>query len=123
MRARLARSFPTWELDFLEAEVTIRHRLRGRGMSLTAAPFAEGRSIRVVPRRLAVGKRLLRLRLPSYNIALPALPESDWLTGLMVGPERVEISGIRAEWRRSLTKDDVDRLLRTIRDKVRNLEL
>jgi hypothetical protein len=41
----------------------------------------------------------------------------------MVGPERVEISGIRAEWRRSLTKDDVDRLLRTIRDKVRNLEL
>ena len=100
-------------------------------IALAAAPWArleveaggEGRSIRIRPRVLHLGSRRLALRLPPFHIPLPPLPDGVVLTSVEPAPEGFVLRGMLGEWQRSLSRQDVDRLLAVMRAGTDRLDL
>jgi hypothetical protein len=96
---------------------------RLRWIRMEFEPIAEGHSVRLVPRMLHTGSRRARLRLPSYNVALPALKDGDWISEVALRDGGVVIRGVRSEWQRSLSRADVDRIVKTLRSAGGRLNL
>jgi len=77
---------------------------------------AEGKSIRVVPRALHLLDRRLSLPgVPAYHVPLPELPFDVMLTSVEPAPGGFVMRGLLPEWRRSLSRSDLERLLTTMR--------
>ncbi len=110
-------------------ELTLRDGVPQIG--LAAAPWArleveaggEGRSIRIRPRVLHLGTRRLALRFPPFHIPLPPLPDGVVLTSVEPAPEGFVLRGMLGEWQRSLSRQDVDRLLAGMRAGTDRLDL
>ena len=76
---------------------------------------AEGHSIRLRPRALYLLDRRVSLRSPAFHLALPELPAGFMLTSVEPAPGGFLVRGLFSEWRRSLSRDDVERLLARMR--------
>ena len=76
---------------------------------------AEGRSISVRPRALYLLDRRVSLRLPALHLALPELPAGFILTSVEPAPGGFLVRGLFTEWQRSLSRDDLERLLAGMR--------
>ena len=76
---------------------------------------AEGHSIRLRPRALYLLDRRMSLRSPAFHLALPELPAGFMLTSVEPAPGGFLVRGLFSEWRRSLSRDDVERLLAGMR--------
>ena len=76
---------------------------------------AEGHSIRLRPRALYLLDRRVSLRSPAFHLALPELPAGFMLTSVEPAPGGFLVRGLFSEWRRSLSRDDVERLLAGMR--------
>ena len=76
---------------------------------------AEGHSIRLRPRALYLLDRRVSLRSPAFHLALPELPAGFMLTSVEPAPGGFLVGGLFSEWRRSLSRDDVERLLAGMR--------
>ncbi len=76
---------------------------------------AEGHSIRLRPRALYLLDRRVSLRSPAFHLALPELPAGFMLTSVDPAPGGFLVRGLFSEWRRSLSRDDVERLLAGMR--------
>jgi hypothetical protein len=90
---------------------------------LEIEPGAEGRSILVRPRALHVGDRRLSLRLPAFPAPLPALPAGLMLTAVEPAPGGFAVRGLLSEWRRPMSREDIERLLSTMRGGRDHLDL
>jgi hypothetical protein len=83
---------------------------------LEVAAGAGGQSIRVQPRALYLLDWRVSVPAPSFDVPLPPLPLADvMLTSVEPAPGGFLIKGVLPEWQRSLSRDDLDRLLSTIR--------
>jgi len=78
---------------------------------------AGGKSVRVVPRALhLLDRRVSVLRIPAFHVPLPELPFDDvMLTSVEPAPGGFVLRGILPEWRRPLSRADIERLLATMR--------
>lgn len=76
---------------------------------------AEGRSISVRPRALYLLDRRVSLWSPAFHLAVPDLPAGFMLTSVEPAPGGFLARGLFSEWRRSLSRDDVERLLAGMR--------
>ena len=76
---------------------------------------AEGQSIRLRPRALYLLDRRVPLRSPAFHLALPDLPAGFMLTSVESAPGGFLVRGVFSEWQRSLSRDDVERLLAGMR--------
>jgi len=76
---------------------------------------AEGQSISLRPRALYLLDRRVPLRAPAFYLALPELPAGFMLTSVEPAPGGFLIRGLLSEWRRSLSRDDLERLLAGMR--------
>ena len=76
---------------------------------------AEGQSIRLRPRALYLLDRRVSLRFPALHLALPDLPAGFMLTSVEAAPGGFLVRGLFSEWQRSLSRDDVERLLARMR--------
>jgi hypothetical protein len=76
---------------------------------------AEGQSIRLRPRALYLLDRRVSLWSPAFYLALPELPAGFMLTSIEPAPGGFLARGLISEWRRSLSRDDVERLLAGMR--------
>ena len=90
---------------------------------LEIEPGAEGRSILVRPRALHVGDWRLSLRLPAFPAPLPALPDGLMLTAVEPAPGGFAVRGLLSEWRRPMSREDIERLLSTMRGGRDHLDL
>lgn len=61
----------------------------------------DGTTVALTPRRLALGRRRLRLpaRIPSYRVRLAELPHGVQLTGIAFAPHLLRLEGILPHWR------------------------
>jgi hypothetical protein len=83
---------------------------------LEVAAGAGGQSIRIQPRALYLLDWRVSVPAPSFDIPLPVLPLDDLiLTSVDPAPGGFLIRGTLPEWQRSLSRDDLDRLLATLR--------
>jgi len=83
---------------------------------LEVAAGAGGQSIRIQPRALYLLDWRVSVPAPTFDVPLPPLPLDDLiLTSVDPAPGGFLIRGILPEWQRSLSRDDLDRLLATIR--------
>jgi hypothetical protein len=83
---------------------------------LEVAAGAGGQSIRIQPRALYLLDWRVSVPAPSFDIPLPVLPLEDLLlTSVDPAPGGFLIRGTLPEWQRALSRDDLDRLLATIR--------
>jgi hypothetical protein len=76
---------------------------------------AEGQSIRLRPRALYLLDRRLSLWSPAFHLTLPELPDGFMLTSVEPAPGGFLVRGLFSEWQRSLSRDDVERLLAGMR--------
>jgi hypothetical protein len=76
---------------------------------------AEGQSITVRPRALYLLDRRVSLRFPAFHLALPEMPAGFMLTSVEPAPGGFLVRGLFTEWQRSLSRDDVERLLAGMR--------
>jgi hypothetical protein len=76
---------------------------------------AEGQSISLRPRALYLLDRRVSLRFPAFYLALPELPAGFMLTSVEPAPGGFLIRGLLSEWQRSLSRDDIERLLARMR--------
>jgi hypothetical protein len=76
---------------------------------------AEGQSIRLRPLALYLLDRRVSLRFPAFHLALPDLPDGFMLTSIEPAPGGFLVRGLFSEWQRSLSRDDVERLLAGMR--------
>ena len=90
---------------------------------LEIEPGAEGRSILIRPRALHVGDWRLSLRLPAFPAPLPALPDGLMLTAVQPAPGGFAVRGLLSEWRRPMSREDIERLLSTMRGGRDHLDL
>lgn len=81
---------------------------------LEVEPGAEGRSIRIQPRALHLLERRLSLRVPAFHVTLPVLPSGMTLSAVEPAPGGFVVRGMLSEWRRSVARDDIDRILGAI---------
>jgi len=90
---------------------------------LEVQPGAEGRSLVVRPRALHLGE--WRLPFPSLAFYLPVanLPGDLLLTSVEPAPGGFVVRGTIGEWRRSLSRDDIERLLAGMRAGPDRLDL
>jgi hypothetical protein len=90
---------------------------------LELQPGAEGRSLLVRPRALHLGE--WRLPFPSLAFYLPVanLPGDLLLTSVEPAPGGFVVRGTIGEWRRSLSRDDIERLLAAMRAGPDRLDL
>ena len=83
---------------------------------LEVAAGAGGRSIRIQPRALYLLDWRVSVPAPSFDAPLPPLPLDDVLiTSVEPAPGGFLIRGTLPEWQHSLSRDDLDRVLATIR--------
>jgi hypothetical protein len=83
---------------------------------LEVAAGAGGQSIRVQPRALYLLDWRVSVPAPAFDVPLPPLPLDDvMLTAVEPAPGGFLIKGVLPEWHRSLSRDDLERLLATIR--------
>jgi len=83
---------------------------------LEVAAGAGGRSIRIQPRALYVLDWRLPVPAPSFDVPLPPLPLDDvMITSVEPAPGGFLLKGTLPEWQHPLSRDDLDRLLATIR--------
>jgi hypothetical protein len=63
-----------------------------------------GKTLWLRPRALVTGRRrwILPARLPAYQVPLPELPHGLLVTGVTLGVDSLEISGLLPEWRMEL---------------------
>lgn len=90
---------------------------------LEVQPGAEGRSVLVRPRALRVGEWRLPLPSPAFYLAVPDLPGDVLLTSVESAPGGFVVRGTIGEWRRSLSRDDIERLLAGMRAGQDHLDL
>jgi hypothetical protein len=76
---------------------------------------AGGTSLRVQPRALRLLEQRLPLPSPAFHVPVPELPDGLVLTSVEPAPGGFVVRGLLSEWRRSVARDDVERLLATIR--------
>jgi hypothetical protein len=76
---------------------------------------AQGRSIRIQPRALHLRERRLSLRSPAFHVSLPVLPGGVMLTSVATASGGFVLRGVISEWQRSLSREDIDRLLAAMR--------
>lgn len=76
---------------------------------------AEGQSIRLRPRALYLLDRRVSLWAPAFYLALPDLPAGFLLTSVESAPGGFLVRGLFSEWQRSLSRDDLERLLAGMR--------
>lgn len=76
---------------------------------------AEGRSIRLRPRALHLFERRLSLPAPAFHVSVPDLPDSFMLTSVEPAPGGFLVRGLLSDWKRSLSRDTVERLLTGMR--------
>ena len=67
------------------------------------------------PRALYLLDRRVSLRSPALHLALPELPAGFMLTSVEPAPGGFLVRGLFSEWQRSLSRDDVERLLARMR--------
>jgi hypothetical protein len=84
---------------------------------------AEGRSISVRPRALYLLDRRVSLWSPAFHLAVPDLPAGFMLTSVEPAPGGFLVRGLFSEWRRSLSRDDVERLLARMRAEQERLDI
>lgn len=84
---------------------------------------AEGRSVLVRPRALRLGEWRLPLPSPAFHLAVPDLPGGVLLTAVESAPGGFIVRGTIGEWRRSLSRDDIERLLAGMRAGQDHLDL
>ena len=83
---------------------------------LELAAGAGGQSIRVQPRAVYLLDWRVSVPAPSFDVPLPPLPLDDvLLTSAEPAPGGFLVKGILPEWQRSLSRDDLDRILSAIR--------
>jgi LmeA-like phospholipid-binding len=90
---------------------------------LEVQPGAEGRSVLVRPRALRVGEWRLPLPSPAFYLAVPDLPGDVLLTSVESAPGGFVVRGTIGEWRRPLSRDDIERLLAGMRAGQDHLDL
>ena len=78
-------------------------------------PKAEGRSIRLRPRALHLFERRLSLPSPAFHMSVPDLPDGFMLTSVEPAPGGFLVRGLLSDWKRSLSRDTVERLLTGMR--------
>ncbi len=76
---------------------------------------AEGQSISVRPRALYLLDRRVSLRSPAFFLPVPDLPAGFMLTSVEPAPGGFLIRGLFSEWQRSLSREDIERLLAGMR--------
>lgn len=84
---------------------------------------AGGGSLRVQPRALHLLERRLSLRSPAFSLPVPALPSGIVLTSVEPAPGGFVVRGMLSEWQRSVARDDIERLLTTMRGGKDHLDL
>ena len=83
---------------------------------LEVAAGAGGQSIRIQPRALYLLDWRMPVPAPSFDVPMPPLPLDDvMITSVEPAPGGFLIKGTLPEWQRSLSRDDLDRLLAIIR--------
>jgi hypothetical protein len=83
---------------------------------LEVAAGAGGQSIRIQPRALYVLDWRVSVPAPSFDVPLPPMPLEDvLLTSVDPAPGGFLVKGVLPEWQRSLSRDDLERLLAAIR--------
>ena len=75
----------------------------------------EGQSIRLRPRALYVLDHRLPVPSPAFHMLLPELPAGFTLTSVEPAPGGFLLRGLFSEWQRSLSRDDLERLLARMR--------
>jgi hypothetical protein len=90
---------------------------------LEVQPGAEGRSIVVRPRALHLGEWRLPLPSLAFHLVVPNLPSDLLLTSVEPAPGGFLVRGTVGEWRRSLSRDDIERLLAGMRAGSDRLDL
>jgi len=90
---------------------------------LEVQPGAEGRSLLVRPRALHLGEWRLPLPSPAFYLGVPDLPGDVLLTSVEPAPGGFVVRGTIGEWRRSLSRDDIERLLAGMRAGQDRLDL
>jgi hypothetical protein len=75
----------------------------------------EGQSLSLRARALYLFDRRVSLRLPALHLALPELPAGFILTSVEPAPGGFLVRGLFTEWQRSLSRDDLERLLAGMR--------
>jgi hypothetical protein len=76
---------------------------------------AEGQSLCVRLRALHLLDRRVSLRSPAFHLPVPDLPAGFMLTSVEPAPGGFTVRGLLSEWRRSLSRDDLERLLAGMR--------
>jgi LmeA-like phospholipid-binding len=76
---------------------------------------ADGQCIRIRPCALRLLDWRVSLPAPAFHMSLPALPFEVTLTSVEAAPGGFVIRGVLAEWQRSLSRADVERLLAMMR--------
>ena len=82
---------------------------------LEVEAVADGQSIRILPRALHLLERRLAVRAPGFHVPLPPLPFDVTLTSVQPAPGGFVMRGALAEWQRSLSRADLERLLAEMR--------
>lgn len=82
---------------------------------LEVEPGAGGGSLRVQPRALHLLERRLSLWSPAFHVPVPELPSGLALTSVERAPGGFVVRGMLSEWRRPVARDDLERLLATMR--------
>ena len=76
---------------------------------------AAGQSIRLRPSALYLLDRRVSLWSPAFHLALPDLPDGFMLTSVEPAPGGFLVRGLFSEWQRSLSREDLERLLAGMR--------
>ncbi len=76
---------------------------------------AGGTSLRVQPRALRLLEQRLPLPCPAFHVPVPDLPDGLVLTSVEPAPGGFVIRGLLSEWKRAVARDDIERLLATMR--------
>ncbi|MGH3183336.1 MAG: hypothetical protein ACRDOE_15745, partial [Streptosporangiaceae bacterium] len=84
---------------------------------------AEGQSICVRLRALHLLDRRVSLRSPAFYLPVPDLPAGFMLTSVDPAPGGFIVRGLFSEWRRSLSRDDIERLLAGMRSGQDHLDI
>jgi hypothetical protein len=69
----------------------------------------------VQPQALNLGHRRIRLRAPGCNVALRSLPSQVLVTRVEALAREVVVGGIYTEWQRTVSRQEVQRLLTSLR--------
>jgi hypothetical protein len=84
---------------------------------------AEGRSISVRPRALHLLDRRVSLRSPAFYLPVPDLPDGFMLTSVDPAPGGFLIRGQFSEWKQSLSRETIERLLAAMRAGTERLDI